>query len=219
MDGEKFTVYGGQRGGGKIFCLEQIISVTRTQLKATEEDRDRWKSAALYYRDLYNKQKKEKNNMKQYIGTKIIQAEPALRIDDGEGNVRIELLSAVPITMPTDTVDMGYKVIYEDGYESWSPKNAFEAAYRSTDSMNFGLALEAAKIDAKISRKGWNGKGMYVFLADIAELNTDADLSEFDDQDVECGEVLVMRTAQRTLQVGWLASQADMLADDWYIVE
>ena len=114
---------------------------------------------------------------------------------------------------------MGYKVIYPDGHESWSPKDVFEAAYRPTDGMNFGLALEAAKMDKRIARHGWNGKGMYVFLADMGEIHTDADLSEFDDQDVECGEMLVLRTAQGTLQPGWLASQADMLADDWYIVD
>ena len=62
MESEKFLVYGGKRGGGEIFFLEQLVSSLRQQLKATEVDRDRWKSAALYYRDLYKKQNKEENN-------------------------------------------------------------------------------------------------------------------------------------------------------------
>lgn len=204
MESEKFLMYGGQRGGGKIFFLEQLVSSLRTQLKETEEDRDRWKSAALYYRDLYIKQKQEENNMKQYIGTKMVQAEPATRFRMENGKT---------------VCDDGYTVRYSDGYESWSPKDVFEDAYRETNAMNFGLAIEAAKLGEKIARKGWNGKGMYVFLACEADFVTDADISAFDQQDVEVGDMLVMKTAQNTFQPGWLASQADMLADDWYIVE
>ena len=47
--------------------------------------------------------------MKAYIGTKIVRAEPVASLDGGED---------------------GYKVVYADGYESWSPKATFEAAYR-----------------------------------------------------------------------------------------
>ena len=130
--------------------------------------------------------------MKQYIGTKVVQAEPA---------------------------ENGYKVVYPDGYASWSPKEVFEKAYRPTDGMNFGLAIEAMKNGERVARKGWNGKDMYVFLAYEADFVTDADISAFDLVEVEMGEMLVMKTAQDTFQPGWLASQADMLADDWYIVE
>jgi len=51
--------------------------------------------------------------MERYIGTKIVQAEPQQRLDATEGK----------------TLD-GYKVIYEDGYVSWSPKDVFERCYR-----------------------------------------------------------------------------------------
>ena len=159
--------------------------------------------------------------MKQYIGTKMIMAAPALRLDDGKGDVRVELLSSNPMPLPGDIVDMGYKVVYPDGYESWSPQDVFEAAYCPTDGMNFGLAIEAAKQGKKIARAGWNGKGMYVFLADNVEFHTDADISEFygSADGVYVADMLVLRTAQGNLQPGWLASQADMLADDWYIAE
>ena len=63
------------------------------------------------------------------------------------------------------------------------------------------------------------GKDMYVFLAESIEFTTMADMSEFGDQDVEVSDLLVLRTAQKTLQPGWLATQSDILADDWYIVE
>lgn len=91
------------------------------------------------------------------------------------------------------------------------------------DTVTFGYALEAAKDGHRIARKGWNGKGMYVFFADNVEFHTDADISEFyvpgDDTEVPVSNMLALRTAQGTLQPGWLATQSDMLAEDWYIVQ
>lgn len=155
--------------------------------------------------------------MEKYIGTKVIQAAPAWKVTVPDGRTFVQLKSDnAPFS---GVAEDGYAVRYQDNYESWSPRAVFEAAYRPTDCLNFGLALEAAKMDMKIARKGWNGKGMYVFLADIGEIFTDADLSEFDDRSFSVGECLIMRTADGNLQPGWLASQADMLADDWIIVE
>ena len=89
-----------------------------------------------------------------------------------------------------------------------------------TVNLSFGAAIEAVKRGKKISRVGWNGKGMYVFLAqgDSIEFTTDADMSEFVDREFEVADMLVLRTAQGNLQPGWLATQSDMLADDWCIV-
>lgn len=150
--------------------------------------------------------------MRKYIGTKMIQAKPMTR---GEYNkYRGWVLPA-----DEDPDVQGYLVRYPDGYESWSPWDVFEEAYRLTDVMNFGLALEAAKMGEKIARAGWNGKNQYVFLAHEPDFVTDADISAFDGKDVEVCDVLVMKTAQDKFCMGWLASQTDMLADDWYIVE
>lgn len=49
-----------------------------------------------------------------------------------------------PLQVMGDCHD-GYYVVYEDGYESWSPKDVFEKAYRACDEMTFGLAVEAVK--------------------------------------------------------------------------
>ena len=60
--------------------------------------------------------------MRQYIGTKLIEAEPANRVD---GKIQ-------PADWPIPNgalVESGYKVRYPDGYESWSPKDVFERAY------------------------------------------------------------------------------------------
>lgn len=150
--------------------------------------------------------------MKQYIGTKMIHACPMTRGEYNEYRGWI-------IPAGEKSEDEGYLTRYPDGYVSWSPKEIFEEAYRLTDGMNFGLAIEAAKKGERIARKGWNGKDMYVFLAYEPDFVTDADISAFDQLEVEVSDMMVMKTAQNTFQPGWLASQADMLADDWYIVE
>ena len=157
--------------------------------------------------------------MKLYIGTKQVAAEPAERITNPAGHVSYRKEGANGPTETGSKIEAGYKVRYADGYESWSPKEVFEEAYRETDGLNFGLALEAAKAGYRIARRGWNGQRMYVFLAKEPDFHTEADLSEFDDAWVESGDCLGLRTAQGSLQLGWLASQTDMLSDDWYIVD
>lgn len=93
--------------------------------------------------------------------------------------------------------------------------------------MDFGVALMNLKEGHRVARQGWNGKGMYVFLASCVNFCTEADLSEFNPthteecnelNGVEVGDMLVLRTAQGTLQPGWLASQSDILAEDWLIL-
>lgn len=153
--------------------------------------------------------------MKQYIGTKMVMAAPALRMDDGKGNVRVELLSNKPMPQPGDALDMGYKVIYPDGYESWSPQDVFEEAYRPTNGMNFGLAIEALKMGIAVARKGWNGKGIYLELQEPDE-NSKMTLPYI--YIVTNGLITDNPHAPKG-RVPWLASQTDMLADDWYIVE
>lgn len=154
---------------------------------------------------------------KQYIGTKIVKAWPAYRCTFIGGKTMYICMDEV---VPSGCkVEEGYRVEYADGYLSWSPREAFEEAYHQTDRMNFGLAIEAVKKGLRVARAGWNGKEMYVFLATDIEFTTMADMSEFGDQDVYVSDLLVLRTAQKTLQPGWLATQSDILADDWYIVE
>lgn len=132
--------------------------------------------------------------MNRYIGTKIIEAEPCEK-------------SGVP----------GYKVVYPDGYESWSPQAVFEEAYRPTTGMNFGLALEAAKKGHRIARAGWNGKGQWVELGlnfYYREVYGEVNTAYHED----IGSQALVFCGTRGRQVGWLASQADMLADDWMIL-
>lgn len=154
--------------------------------------------------------------MQKYIGSKIIEAEPALRVTGKDFTKRIQ-----PVDQPMcidDTYEHGYKVIYPDGYESWSPKDVFEEAYRPTDGMSFGLALEAAKKGERIARKNWNGKNQYIELATaISYKNASGEVVNAEHDTI--GNKAIAFVGTSGVQMGWLASQADMLSDDWYIVE
>ena len=153
--------------------------------------------------------------MQKYIGTKIIEAVPTIRKG---GKVYEE---GWPIPKSMDPTEEGYKVRYPDGYESWSPKDVFNEAYRPTDCMNFGLAIEAAKKGAKITRRGWNGKGMFLYYVPEGRYPARTDAAKSiatEDGKVDYGAYIAMKTAQGNV-VPWLASQTDILADDWEVVE
>ena len=149
--------------------------------------------------------------MKQYIGTKIVEAAPAIR----KGGKAYDLTWPIPKSMEPE--EPGYRVRYPDGYESWSPKDVFEEAYRPTDAMSFGLAIEAAKKGKRIARKGWNGKGQYVELATAISYTSPIGAVVNAEHDAIGNQALAF-VGTSGVQMGWLASQADMLADDWMIV-
>ena len=141
--------------------------------------------------------------MQKYIGTKIIEAEPCKAWKD---------------TKLHKAGEDGYKVRYPDGYESWSPKDVFEEAYRPTDCMSFGLAIEAMKKGKKVARRGWNGKNQHIELATRISYMTDEGV--FVNVEHEAiGNKAIAFCGTSGVQMGWLASQADMLADDWEVVE
>ena len=155
--------------------------------------------------------------MKQYIGSKIVEACPAYRCTLPGGGV--VYAGEGDIICSGCKVEDGYRVKYEDGYLSWSPKAVFEAAYRETTGMSFGLAIEAAKMGRAVAREGWNGKEMFLYYVPANEyaVTTEIARSYFGDT-VPYGAYIALKTMQGNV-VPWLASQADMLADDWQIVE
>ena len=89
--------------------------------------------------------------------------------------------------------------------------------------MNFGEALEALKDGQRVQRAGWNGKGMW--LAFMPSVKIDEGLVNGRTKkfvptgDLNVGGYIVMWTAQGVWQPGWLASQPDMLADDWSVID
>jgi len=146
--------------------------------------------------------------------------------------------------LPADEngADDGYLVEYldggkpnvegHDGYVSWSPKEQFENAYQPSGSMSFGHAVVAMKAGGKVARKGWNGKGMFLYYVPENEYaaQTDAAREYWKDKQtgkfgdslgtvyVPYGAYIAMKTAQENV-VPWLASQTDVLAEDWEIID
>lgn len=96
--------------------------------------------------------------------------------------------------------------------------------------MNFGEAIENLKAGNKVAREGWNGKGMWLVLMPAlylppynsqepgAKVNDRTAKHIGEDAPLDCQPYIVMWTAQQKWQPGWLASQADMLAEDWVVV-
>lgn len=84
------------------------------------------------------------------------------------------------------------------------------------ETMDFGQAVRCLKAGMKVAREGWNGKGMYIFLADEGgDFHTKAEIGP--ERKTCVHPFIVMYTAQGDFQPGWLASQADILAEDWIV--
>lgn len=90
--------------------------------------------------------------------------------------------------------------------------------------MNFGEAVEALKNGRRVARSGWNGKGMFLGLqrgypnGTSANENTAAAIGCAEGDRVVVRPYIIMKDAQGML-VPWLASQTDILAEDWVVVD
>ena len=83
--------------------------------------------------------------------------------------------------------------------------------------MNFGKAIEALKEGKRAKRAGWNGKNQYVELAtNISYKNADGEVINCEHEAI--GNKALAFVGTSGVQMGWLASQADMLAEDWKII-
>ncbi len=157
--------------------------------------------------------------MKKYIGVKLINAVPMTRqaYNDFRG-----------WELPDDEngSDEGYLVEYVNGgdpntkeyagYVSWSPSKVFQNAYKETEGLTFGLAIEAAKKGLKIARKGWNG--MFAYYVPAGEYDSQCCIAkDAFGPTVPYRHYLALKTAQGDVAT-WSPSCSDALADDWEIV-
>ena len=94
----------------------------------------------------------------------------------------------------------------------------------SSNTMSFGSALTLLKDGHRVARSGWNGKGMWLVLvqpdddANVPPRPTYAVSGIVDDATNGCLPWIGMKTADNKF-VPWLASQTDVLAEDWQIVD
>lgn len=154
--------------------------------------------------------------MTQHIGVKLINAYPMTRLayNDFRG-----------WELPSDEngSDEGYLVEYLDGgkpntdrfngYVSWSPKDVFDKAYRPVAGLSFGLAVEALKSGKRVTRAGWNGKGLWF---ELVQQSPSVDLPYIRlIYPVPGNGAMPYPNGAR---VPWAPSQTDVLADDWQIL-
>lgn len=93
--------------------------------------------------------------------------------------------------------------------------------------LNFGQAIEAAKQGKIVARIGWNGKGMFVYLNRGSSPNENPSIEGVSGDLFDLGDTdtvirlpnLNMRSATGSTVTGWLASQTDILAEDWVILD
>ena len=86
--------------------------------------------------------------MKQYIGTKQIEAEPMTMGEAYEKN----LLQAERVPNESEKTKAGYHVKYEDGYESWSPAESFEKAYKVADTPLDRMSIEENELADRMEK-------------------------------------------------------------------
>lgn len=161
--------------------------------------------------------------MKTFIGTKTVNAMPMTRAS-------YNALRGWTLPANENGADEGYLVEYTDGgkpnhadfagYISWSPQEQFDGAYRQTTGLTFGLALEVLKLGVKVARAGWNGKGRWLSIIDGENwgIGGKAPYDFPNGEHVHHQPFIGMKTAQ-AMFTPWAATQSDMLANDWLLVE
>lgn len=104
----------------------------------------------------------------------------------------------------------------------------FEAVTNIT--MDFGGAIKALKEGHKVARMGWNGKGMFLWLKPATEVKAEwckdsllKSLADDNGGSIHALGTICMfthdSTGRKAILTGWLASQSDMLLEDWIVVE
>lgn len=180
------------------------------------------------------------NRMQSYAGVKIVHARPMTRTEYNgyrgwelpadeqalahEPGMLVEYLQSGTPNMPN-----------HEGYVTWSPMAVFVRAYKSIESLPFGVAVELLRGGFRVQRADWNGKDMFLQyvdpyaphpldLAAPDELNPGNINSLYrsaDNNGYAPGTMLPwigMKTADNKF-IPWTASQSDILATDWTLYD
>ena len=103
--------------------------------------------------------------------------------------------------------------------DEWIPANGENTTILGgKPTFNFGEALKYLKRGFKVARKGWNGKNQCIHLAkNISYQIIDGEIINCNHENI--GNKAIAFVGTSGIQMGWLASQADMLAEDWMFAE
>ncbi|WP_215895452.1 DUF2829 domain-containing protein [Acinetobacter pullicarnis] len=161
-------------------------------------------------------------SMVAFVGTKSVLATPMSRAEYCE-------YRGWHLPENEDPNEPVYLVEYTDGgkpnderhkgYITMSPKEVFDNAYHQNGSLTFGDAVVALKGGEKVARSGWNGKGMFLEMAQYTSANEAEKHPHYHLHNIPYEGLpwIGMKTADSKF-VPWLASQTDVLAEDWVIL-
>ena len=132
-------------------------------------------------------------------------------------------IESAKIVANIHSLDESTKHLVEEAYIQGA---AEESCLYSGEVGDFGQAIASLKLGKKVARKGWNGKGMYLWLKTGTTIKAEwckdpmlLSVCESNGGSVEGLPTICMKTADNKVLTGWLASQTDMLANDWALVD
>ena len=116
----------------------------------------------------------------------------------------------------TERVEYTLKNILSEDWQIADETNCPVLGVEST--FGFGDAIKYLKRVLRVKRKGWNGKNQHIELAvNISYVTKDNIVMNCDHDAI--GNKAIAFVGTSGVQMGWLASQADMLAEDWVFVD
>lgn len=161
----------------------------------------------------------------RYIGFDIVDAEP-MKLGDYCKFQGLEIPEKKCLKKD------GYIIYHRKGkpyeYVTWRPKAEFDDEWCELHGMTFGMALEAMRCGCRAARMDWNGKDMWLSIP-LAEERKRIKRRKLGGRKNEAcaqrrgGKVkespyITMKAANGWTAVGWVPTQADMLAEDWYVI-
>lgn len=161
--------------------------------------------------------------MRTYIGTKVIKSRQLTR---GEYNQ----LRGWTLPENENPHEIGYLVEYEDHHVTWTPKETFEMTYTDIEAgvLNFGQALSLLKQGFNVTREDWGSKRRFIYLVHSQTIPYNnlrnqakealAKTPNNEGLTVTINSHIDMKTFDDCIIIGWTASQADMLAEDWKVI-
>ena len=102
--------------------------------------------------------------------------------------------------------------------DNWIICDDIDESKLNIQTFTFGEAISNLKRGKRVQRQGWNGKNQYIELAErVAYINAKGEIINEGHSDI--GNKVIAFVGTSGVQLGWLASQADMLAEDWKLVD
>lgn len=163
--------------------------------------------------------------MQKYIGTKTVHATPAWRIDG-------EVYPKGGVIPVSNNKEDGYKVVYEDGYESWSPKLVFERAYQLAETPENRVFIEHCDLSGKLAKLNIAiaemdfGEDATILLnaqqkamKDYLNILSLRLLAFSNEEPVECKEQISFSVAMSVLEAGGLVRRKSWPNQNTYIVK